>query len=216
MFLFTLFIMQNLKKNVGTDVGTEMLWWCAIFGPEMAQLPWMRFFFGKIIYNFYVLLGLFNGAKFKKKVLRADPELSLFIFFGPKMAHSPLTRIVSKKPLVQFSITSWCLSLRRFWNNLEWIQSYDSIIFELKCPNCPWRSRSMTMLWCIIFGTKMDHLSEDQIPFAWRFAICQTTRPFTWRFFLKKPWIIFSCTSCWGYFREFKCQDIWLMGKKCP
>ena len=137
MFLFTLFIVQNLKKNVGTDVGTEMLWWCAIFGPEMAQLPWMRFFFGKIIYNFYVLLGLFNGAKFKKKVLQADPELSLFIFFGPKMAHSPLTRIVSKKPLVQFSITSWCLSLRRFWNNLEWIQSYDSIIFELKCPNCP-------------------------------------------------------------------------------
>lgn len=88
-------------------------------------------------HNFYVLLGLFNGAKFKKKVLRADPELSLFIFFGPKMAHLPLTRIFSKKPLVQFSITSWCLSLRRFWNNLEWIQSYDSIIFELKCPNCP-------------------------------------------------------------------------------
>ena len=52
----------------------------------------MKEFFWNHYYYFYLPIGLFHCAKFKK-ILNSDPELWRCTNFGPKMVHLPQTKI---------------------------------------------------------------------------------------------------------------------------
>ena len=97
IYLFALFIMQNLKKFLQQ---IPELRECAIFGPKMVHLPQKKFFFWKIINTILIyLLDPFIVQNFKK-VLPVDPGLRGCAIFGPKMAHFPNENFFSKNLLM--------------------------------------------------------------------------------------------------------------------
>ena len=59
---------------------------CAIFEPKTTHFSWTIFLVQTIIITFIYLLALFIVQNLKK-ILTADPELSGYAIFGPKMVH---------------------------------------------------------------------------------------------------------------------------------
>ena len=85
MYLLAPFILQNSKKNFGTN---PELWVCAIFKPKMAHLPWTKFFWYKTL-----LLSStywpFSFCKIYKKFLQQIQSYEDTPFVVPKSSICP-------------------------------------------------------------------------------------------------------------------------------
>ena len=74
-------------------------------------------------------MALFIVHNFKKKILRADPDLWQCIIYGAKMSQLAQTRIYFGKA-IKFLSTSWSISLFKiFKKSLEQIHSYEDALF---------------------------------------------------------------------------------------
>ena len=87
-------------------------------------------------YYFDLPISHFHCAKFKKKILTANPELCGCVIFGPQIVHLPQTKF-KKKLLISFSSTYWPLSFCKIFKKfLKPIQIYEDVPFlGPKYPN---------------------------------------------------------------------------------